>query len=517
MPPLTNGDDENGSSFPRTPSSSSLVNLTSYFNKAFDKDTDDWPGLTLLDTVETFFDARIDLFERNLKKQKDRFQLRAKALAKQKIRPNTEELDKELQKFKTKVSKRLADLSEAWHSTKVVRTRDKLSFFFGVMNVMGTSLLFGLAPEWLHVVYTIQAVICIPFRFYQYRKKAGLGILLGRSLLLCESSLPAVPLGLSQQRGTLHGLLLSHPWLFSDLLRSHHQITHLPFSGSLATAVITWRNSLVFHDYDKMVSMFIHIYPPLVFSTIRHFERGRIPDSRFPAVHKLNRMQPVRALVFSSVFYILWQGLYWKFLLVDRKEKIASGQRTTSLTWLLNDKHGPIGRMLRGVRPEFREGAQFVYSIITELPAIFILYDSATWSGVFLMFIFAVSVWNGGGFYIEVFGRKFERELEALRKEIAQSSQIQPNLSMPSPSTPASSLPGSPQVVVSENHEDFRDEEDGSLDFVQANVHTVITNNVNTSLVKPRVFVVASDSTAPALRDLNLQDSSMNEESRKDK
>jgi hypothetical protein len=48
-----------------------------------------------------------------------------------------------------------------------------------------------------------------------------------------------------------------------------------------------------------------------------------------------------------------------------------------------------------------------VYAILTELPAVYILYDSALWSGVFLIFIFAVSVWNGGGFYIEVFGRKY--------------------------------------------------------------------------------------------------------------
>lgn len=47
-----------------------------------------------------------------------------------------------------------------------------------------------------------------------------------------------------------------------------------------------------------------------------------------------------------------------------------------------------------------------VYSVLTELPAVFVLYDSPFWSGAFLIFIFAVSVWNGGGFYIEVFGRK---------------------------------------------------------------------------------------------------------------
>lgn len=47
------------------------------------------------------------------------------------------------------------------------------------------------------------------------------------------------------------------------------------------------------------------------------------------------------------------------------------------------------------------------YTVLTELPAVFLLYDSSFWSGTFLIFIFAVSVWNGGGFYIEVFGRKY--------------------------------------------------------------------------------------------------------------
>ena len=48
-----------------------------------------------------------------------------------------------------------------------------------------------------------------------------------------------------------------------------------------------------------------------------------------------------------------------------------------------------------------------VYSVITELPAVFLLYDSAFWCSAYVLFLFAVSVWNGGGFYIEVFGRKY--------------------------------------------------------------------------------------------------------------
>jgi hypothetical protein len=38
---------------------------------------------------------------------------------------------------------------------------------------------------------------------------------------------------------------------------------------------------------------------------------------------------------------------------------------------------------------------------------VFLFYDSPRWSAAFLILIFGVSVWNGGGFYIEVFGRKY--------------------------------------------------------------------------------------------------------------
>ena len=50
-----------------------------------------------------------------------------------------------------------------------------------------------------------------------------------------------------------------------------------------------------------------------------------------------------------------------------------------------------------------------VFTIITEIPPVYFLYDSPRLSVAFLLFIFAVSVWNGGRFYVEVFGRKFEK------------------------------------------------------------------------------------------------------------
>lgn len=101
--------DEEHTWLPRTPSATSLVglNIGSYFDKVNAKGEDTFlGGLTLLDTMETFFDARIDLFERQLKKQRERIQTRATLLAKErreKLKTSAEEYDKELQKFKLKV------------------------------------------------------------------------------------------------------------------------------------------------------------------------------------------------------------------------------------------------------------------------------------------------------------------------------------------------------------------------------------------------------------------------------
>lgn len=86
--------------------------------------------------------------------------------------------------------------------------------------------------------------------------------------------------------------------------------------GSLASAVITWRNSLVFHDQDKVTSLFIHIYAPFTFTVIRsvlilhccllksltpqirHFYPGA--SERFPALLQIPYLDPARALLLSG-------------------------------------------------------------------------------------------------------------------------------------------------------------------------------------------------------------------------
>lgn len=163
----------------------------------------------------------------------------------------------------------MASLSNAWQSTKVVRTREKISFFLGVQSLLVTALLFGMAPEcvhafpsfvfvaltsrvsrWLHIAYTVQALYLLPLRAYYYKKRAWHYFLF--DLCYYATILNFIFIWLAPSSATL--------WIACYCM-SH---------GSLASAVITWRNSLVFHDSDKVTSLFVHIYGPLVFTVIRY-------------------------------------------------------------------------------------------------------------------------------------------------------------------------------------------------------------------------------------------------------
>ncbi|KIK65344.1 hypothetical protein GYMLUDRAFT_159797 [Collybiopsis luxurians FD-317 M1] len=428
-----------------------------YFSDRLEKfrreDMADWSSaFTLLDTMETFFDSHVDLLQRKLQRHSDRLKLKAEEALKMRDLSAAgdhlaENFEREVKSFKLKVSSRMTKLASSWQSAKVVRTREKISFFFGVMSLLFSALMFGLAPQWVHIAYTVQGLYLLPLRFFLYKKRAWHYFLFD----LCYYA-------------TI--LNFMYIWVFPGspaLWISCYLLSH----GSLASAVITWRNSLVFHDQDKVTSLFIHIYAPFSFTVIRHYYPNA--DERFPAVREVPHLNTLYSLVLSGGIYLIWQLLYWKFVLVDRREKIESGQRTTSMSWMLNNKRGVIGQALCRIPantriPAFMFG-QLIYSVVTELPAVFLLYDSPFWSGAFLIFIFAVSVWNGGGFYIEVFGRKFERELEALRKELAESAQARSGRSSPTDDSSPSLRRSTSEDNFSSFSHDNSDSSDSSPTF----------------------------------------------------
>lgn len=62
---------------------------------------------------------------------------------------------------------------------------------------------------------------------------------------------------------------------------------------------------------------------------------------------------------------------------------------------------------------------QYSYALVTMVPCpIWFWYRWA--SAGFLMIVFTWATYNGATFYIDVFGRRMEKEFEALKKEVAK-------------------------------------------------------------------------------------------------
>ncbi|THH20281.1 hypothetical protein EW146_g1039 [Bondarzewia mesenterica] len=451
---------------PSPPSRSDTPNLLNlnmgYFTLPFERfvredSTELTSAFTLLDTLETYFDARIDLIQRNLTKQTDKLKLKAELafndLKAKSTSPDVllaQNLDKELQKLRLKFATRMTSLATAWQSARVVRTRDKISFFFGVMSVLVSALLFGLAPEYVdpihHPIFFVASYA--EYLETQMATKNACGTTSSStSVTTCSSS------------------IFFYIWIFPQsewMFVACYCLSH----GAVASAVITWRNSLVFHDIDKVTSLFVHIYSPFAFTVIRHFYPNA--EERFPALRQVPHLHPWKALLLSSLIYLVWQLMYWKASIhpwASDPHTLTSNPhlRTTSLSFMLNNKRGAISRALSSIPAKYRAesfmAGQFVYAVLTSILPIFVLYDSSFWSGAFLLLIFSVSVWNGGGFYIEVFGRKFELELETLRKELAEanlrSGRSSPTVVPEDMSTPVSPIlqektlaPNSPPLLA---------------------------------------------------------------------
>ena len=67
-------------------------------------------------------------------------------------------------------------------------------------------------------------------------------------------------------------------------------------------------------------------------------------------------------------------------------------------------------------------GIQYSYAMLTMLPCpLWFWYRWA--SAGFLMVVFTWASWNGATYYIDVFGRRMEKELEGLRKEVQRMAQ----------------------------------------------------------------------------------------------
>lgn len=274
----------------------------------------------------------------------------------------------------------------------------------------------------------------MPIRFYTYRKR-------GYHYFLADLCY------------FVNFLLLLSIWIFPNSKRLFIS-TYCLTMGNNAIAIAMWRNSLVFHSFDKVTSLFIHIMPCVSLHCLVHLIEPNLLESRFPAIWTIKNSQPgskehyslFAMALWSSVPYAVWQLCYHFFITVRRREKIAAG-RPTSFTWLRKSySKAWLGKMVLSLPEPLQEVAfmliQYAYALSTLLPCpIWFWYRYA--SAGFLMTVFCLSVYNGATYYIDVYSKRFQKELEAMKQEVAKWQNSPDMMSSPlmTPKTDGSSDP----------------------------------------------------------------------------
>ena len=186
--------------------------------------------------------------------------------------------------------------------------------------------------------------------------------------------------------------------------------------------------------------------PPVTLHCLVHLTSEAFQRERFPAIHDIKYSPPnspqhyklLAMMVWATVPYVVWQLSYHFFITIRRREKIAAG-RPTSFTWLRKSyANSWIGRLILSLPESLHEPAfmltQYTYALATMIPCpLWFWYRWA--SAGFLLTVFVWSVYNGATFYIDIFGKRFQKELEQLKQDVAKW-QTSPEMAMSPVQTP---------------------------------------------------------------------------------
>ena len=247
-------------------------------------------------------------------------------------------------------------------------------------------------------------------------------------MLLCQLPLTSDDLGCTKIEKTFHKHVLLGVW---KQCRSHCNVEKLHGVPFLGQGYKVSESAVHLNSVAEFDSLFIHIMPPVTLHCLVHLTPPHIQLARFPGIHAIAQSSPDSAMhysllgmmVWSTVPYAVWQLSYHFFITVRRREKIAAG-RPTSFTWLRKSyAKSWIGRLILGLPETLQEPAfmltQYLYALGSMLPCpIWFWYR---WpSAIFLLSLFIWSIYNGATYYIDVFGTRFQKELEQMKKDVAK-------------------------------------------------------------------------------------------------
>ena len=347
-------------------------------------------------------------------------------------------------------SKRIRDLLfETQEKDEYIKLFDKISFTLGVLNIVACEYFLFNLPGWFWLWWSAVTILLLFARYYHFRS-------LNYEYFLLDFCYFTT------------GCMLINVYVF-PLSIWLTNICYIYCLGPLLFAIPLWRNSLVFHDFDKITSVYIHILPSMM-SYIRRFHGSYRCDwkviqfqeiyslwNTYTPLVKLKNCSLLRPMIsiksslsiheylYAIIGYLVWQLLYfYKTEILDKSKLDVDPTKLTSLRWMANDMKNPFvakvlklcrkfGIYTQNEKPDATNMktklvfvfCQFLYTLCTFIPSYFVSGHSFLTLAL-IGIIFIVSVFNGAEFYIDVFSHRYQWQFQQSKRSSLLGSPAAP-------------------------------------------------------------------------------------------
>eukprot|EP01133_Synstelium_polycarpum_P007579 gene7579-8870_t len=337
-----------------------------------------------------------------------------------KLREKGQSLKKEKEKIKELIKLKKNQLNHHMSAPPFLRLMDKFAYTAGLFILFISEFVMIRAPQYMYLWYTILIFPLMAIRFVMYHRSKYHYFMLD-FCYLCQFFL-------------IFYLFGSDLVLGSDKSPALFKLVFALSNGPLAWGTVVWRNSLVFHDVDKLTSVFIHLCPPIVTYCLRWYPNAYSEDLACGGTSCELTFR--EAYLVPIYVYIFWQIFYYVKTEVVDGVKLANDQEImTSTRWMSVRQPHPLYKFFKQRGIDISPGlllmaTQMIYTLCTLLALP--LFMNSFWAhSAFLVFIFAGVSWNGACYYFEVFSENYNKRFKS---EVGGSFSAPPCNSLTIPS-----------------------------------------------------------------------------------
>lgn len=325
-------------------------------------------------------------------------------------------------------SKRVRDhLREQQEVPKYVKLSDKIAFTLGILNMGACQYFLMNRPDLFWLWYAIITPVLMCSRFFHYKQLRFHYFLLD----FCYFTVANTLINLA----------------FINYSASYFKAIFIMACGPLPIAILVWRNSLIFHEYDKIISVYIHILPCMLYYSLRWYNPSFSSNTQSDVCTEAT-CEPlfIYDYIHALGFYVFWQICYFiKTEVLDKSKLDSNPDLSTSLRYMSKDSKNPLARQvlkylrvvgLYGKNEYFDSNnfktkavfmaSQLLLTIFCILPTPLFYYNQGI-HFLYIVFIYTVAVFNGASFYIEVFSKRYNSKLDVLEEKRKALLQRRPS------------------------------------------------------------------------------------------